>query len=254
MLQGSTVTYTYVVTNIGNVSLTNVTLTDDKIVEFAPAPFDLAVGESKTFTADAVLNEFTINVATAIGLDPQENEVKDADDATVDTYLPAEFPPDLAIDKKADKTEAEAGDTVKYTLTYENVSEEASAAAEDIKIVDDFDERYVTIVDAAGGVVEDGTITWEIDGPLYPEDGPQTITYSVRISEDLPDDVRVVRNTVVISAPDEENPDNNKDSWEVEIPEPFLPFTGGEWTLIALLAMFAMSIGVTLRRLARATS
>ncbi|HSK46774.1 MAG TPA: hypothetical protein VLA05_02080 [Coriobacteriia bacterium] len=249
VLMGSTVTYTYDVTNIGDVDLFDVTVTDDKLGDISAAPFDLAVGESVTLTADAVLIEVTTNVATVVGYDDMQTRVTDTDEVTVDTFLPAS--PDLTVDKKADKTEASAGDIVKYTLTYENVG---GGEAYDIEIVDDFDERYVDIVDAAGGVVEDGKITWMIDGPLYPEDEPQTITYSVRISEDLPADVRVVRNTVVISAPDEEITDNNTDSWEVEIPEPFLPFTGGEWTLIVLLAAAAMAIGVTLRRLGRATS
>ncbi len=60
-----------------------------------------------------------------------------------------------------------------------------------------------------------------------------------------------MRNTVVISAPDEENTSNNSDSWEVEIPEPFLPFTGSEMSLLALLVAMALALGMGFRRLAR---
>ena len=247
ILPGEDVTYTYVVTNTGDVDLVNVTVEDDKLGTIAEIPL-LAVGESQTFTKTVPISVSTTNTVVATGTDEYGHKVTDQDKAFVDVGIPF-TPPDLTIDKSADKTEAEPGDTVKYTLTYENIAEGSQAT--DITIVDDFDERYVTVVDAAGGVVEDGTITWKIDGPLYPEDGPQTITYSVKISDDLPDSVKVVRNTVVISAPDEENTDNNSDSWEVEIPEPFLPFTGSEMSIIALLVAMALALGMSFRRLAR---
>jgi uncharacterized repeat protein (TIGR01451 family) len=249
---GTPVPYTYKVTNTGNVTLTGVTLNDDKLGPITLSVATLAPGESTTAEMkDVVLDESTTNIATAEGYGPKEQKVTATAEEFVDVYLPFTPVPDVTVDKSADKAEAKAGETVKYTLTYKNVGD-AKSEATDIKIVDDFDERYVEIVDAADGTVENGKITWTFDGPLTPEDGPQTITYTVKISEDLPEDVKVVRNTVVISSPDETNTDNNTDTWDVEVPdEPFLPFTGGEFALIVFIAGVALIAGASLRRLAR---
>ncbi|MBU4555703.1 MAG: hypothetical protein KJ747_02390, partial [Actinobacteria bacterium] len=57
-------------------------------------------------------------------------------------------PPDLAIEKAADVTTSSPGALITYTLTYRNVG---SGSASDYRIVDDFDERYVAVVDSGGG-------------------------------------------------------------------------------------------------------
>ncbi len=121
----------------------------------APGPWRLA--RARPSPRPLPISVPTTNTVVATGADKFGHKVSDKDDAFVDVAAPF-TPPDLTIDKSADKTEAEPGDTVKYTLTYENLAEGSQAT--DIKIVDDFDERYVAVVDAAGGVVEDGTITW----------------------------------------------------------------------------------------------
>jgi hypothetical protein len=66
VLVGSTVTWQYVVTNTGNVPLTNVVVTDDKVGAITCGKTTLAVGESMTCTATgtATLGQYT-NVATA---------------------------------------------------------------------------------------------------------------------------------------------------------------------------------------------
>jgi uncharacterized repeat protein (TIGR01451 family) len=247
ILVGETVIYTYVVTNVGDVDLYDVVLTDDKLGVVGTLEY-LAVGESEEFTASAVLNEPTTNVVMAVGVDEFQHEVSDEATAFVDVGLPFS-PPDLTIDKTADKTEAVAGDSVVYTLTYENLG---PGVASDITIVDDFDERYVTVTDAGGGTVADGKITWNISGPLYAEDGAQKISYTVKIDPDLSESVKIIRNTVVISEPTEVNTDNNTDTWEVDVEAPFLPFTGGQVLLMALITGFAVLVGAGLRRYGQA--
>jgi hypothetical protein len=66
VLVGSTVTWQYVVTNTGNVPLTNVLVTDDKVGTITCGQTTLAVGETMTCTASgtATLGQY-INVATA---------------------------------------------------------------------------------------------------------------------------------------------------------------------------------------------
>jgi hypothetical protein len=160
---------------------------------------------------------------------------------------------DLAITKVADRDSAAPGALVTYTLTYWNNGE---LAAEDYTIVDDFDERYVTVVDANGGVVSGGKITWTMAGPLALEDGKQTLTYTVRIDEDMPDGRTDVDNVVVIDHPQDADPTNNSDDERVvvRVGEPFLPFTGTEAWLLLAAALAAGTAGLALRLAPRKTS
>ena len=80
ILVGDTVTWTYVVTNTGNVDLDSIVLTDDiEGVITCPAT-TLAVGDSFTCTATgiATLGQY-VNNADVAGVDPQGNTVTDAD-------------------------------------------------------------------------------------------------------------------------------------------------------------------------------
>jgi hypothetical protein len=96
------VTYTYVVTNVGDTALSNVSVVDDKC---APVSFvggdtdvdlELDLLETWTFTCTTTLTVTTTNTAVAEGcaLDDQEQEVcvTDADQATV-TVAPPTAPP-----------------------------------------------------------------------------------------------------------------------------------------------------------------
>ena len=77
---GDTVTWTYVVTNTGNVDLDSIVLTDDiEGVITCPAT-TLAVGESMTctLTGTAIDGQYTNN-ADVTGVDPQGSTVADAD-------------------------------------------------------------------------------------------------------------------------------------------------------------------------------
>ncbi len=83
---GDTVTYCYNVTNIGNVTLTNVIVDDDI---YGPVTLDkttLAPGESTTGTLTHVVDKDDIspvtNIATATGPPPVGQNVTDTDDCT----------------------------------------------------------------------------------------------------------------------------------------------------------------------------
>jgi uncharacterized repeat protein (TIGR01451 family) len=84
---GSTVEFTYQVTNTGDVDLTNVTVTDDQLPDAEIDCGDgsnviasLAAGESASCFASitATAGPYT-NIGQACGVDPQENEVCDTD-------------------------------------------------------------------------------------------------------------------------------------------------------------------------------
>lgn len=249
ILVGESVTYTFTVTNTGDVDLFGVTVTDDKLGPIATLP-TLLVDETQTYTRTVSLTLPTENVVVARGTDAVGHAVDDSATAFVDVAPPF-TPPDVTIDKSADKTSASAGDLVTYTLTYRNIG---ASPAYDMTIVDDFDERYVTIESAGGGTVSGGKITWTDAGPLYAEDAPRTITYKVRIDTDLPLDVKHIDNVVVIHEPTEVVTDNNSDNWRVSVGEPFLPFTGFEGGLLALIALLATGAGFALRRFGRLPS
>ena len=105
---------------------------------------------------------------------------------------------DLAITKVVDDRSVVEGQLVTYTLTYWN---NGDIPAEGYSIVDDYDERYLSIVDAAGGVVAGGKITWMPAGALAKADGKKTITYTARVIADMPDATTNIDNVVVISHP-----------------------------------------------------
>jgi hypothetical protein len=60
------VTYTYTVTNNGT-ALSNVVVTDNKMIDPVGGPISLAANASQVFTADACLFETTTNIASATG-------------------------------------------------------------------------------------------------------------------------------------------------------------------------------------------
>jgi uncharacterized repeat protein (TIGR01451 family) len=175
---------------------------------------------------------------------------------------------DLAIEKQADVETASAGDLITYTLTYRNLG---TTSASDFTIADDYNESLVEVVDAAGGTVSGGRITWELAGPLGPEDGPMTIVYVVRVLNPVPAGVTSIDNFVVISHPEDNNLENNDDEDTVAVEpflpftpkptpsnpttptsDPYLPYTGSEGWLLAMFAAAAIFAGASLRRLARA--
>ncbi|MDO8847415.1 MAG: SpaA isopeptide-forming pilin-related protein [Coriobacteriia bacterium] len=157
---------------------------------------------------------------------------------------------DLAITKMANRETATEGALITYTLTYWN---NGNIPAENYTIVDDFDERYVSVVNANGGVVSGGKITWTFSGPLTQEAGKQTLTYTVRVSANMPTGTTNVDNTVVISHPRDEDSSNNTARERVVVSvvassgEPFLPFTGGDYTLLFGFAVAIAALGLLLR-------
>ena len=86
---GTTITYTYTVTNSGDVTLTNVSVDDDKLGHIGDIA-TLAAGQTVTLTKTAVLPAGGVtNVGTAAGTDPLGKVVNAHDDATVGAVAPA---------------------------------------------------------------------------------------------------------------------------------------------------------------------
>jgi len=134
---GEIIQYTFTVTNTGNVTLENVTITEDDfdlpgtILSSPENVGSLDPGESAVVTVDYVLSQDDLdymfltpdvdifNQATASG-DFGETTVTSTDDATV-VFLETALTPALEVLKVADVTEVNAaGDEITYTYTIEN--------------------------------------------------------------------------------------------------------------------------------------
>ncbi len=83
---GETINYAFAVTNTGNVTITNIVVTDTKVTVVGNPIASLAVGATNTatITASYILTQAEIdagqvtNSALAIGKDPKRNDVKES--------------------------------------------------------------------------------------------------------------------------------------------------------------------------------
>lgn len=154
---GTSVTYSYLVTNTGNVDLTNVTVTDDRCPSVTPASADLAVGTNTTFTCTTALTVTTLNTATATGTPPEGPVVEDTDSVQV-----AVTPVGINIEKLVngqDIVQLHVGDTANYTFTV--TLPDGDAPVSSVEVTDD---KCTPISGPTGDTNSDGTLqsgeTW----------------------------------------------------------------------------------------------
>jgi len=128
---GETITYTFTVTNIGNVTLTNVNVTDNTATVTGGPILSLApqMSDNTTFTATYILtqddidNGEVLNIANSTGSDPDGTPVMDPDDD--ETEIPQN--PGIELIKMGTFNDldgnglAEPGETITYTFIVENV-------------------------------------------------------------------------------------------------------------------------------------
>ncbi len=167
---GGPVTYTYVVTNTGEVALSDVVVTDDKLPTVTCPQDTLAIGESMTCTATGTITVDTTNVGSVEGKTPHKT-VTDTDDAVV-------LVRDASIEKTNDATGTKApGDTVAYTITLDVVNGPIPA----LTVVDTLPANFGTPSAISDGGVYDSVkneITWKLTNVA---DG-EVLTYSVEIA------------------------------------------------------------------------
>ncbi|MGA9595605.1 MAG: hypothetical protein WBV06_05590, partial [Acidimicrobiia bacterium] len=116
---GGTVTFDITVTNTGDVSLSNVAVTDALASGCDTTIGTLAAGASTTYscTMTAGTNDFT-NTATVTADDPLGNPVTDSDIADVTVVNPA-----ITIDKTPDSQQIVAGETATFDITVTNTGD-----------------------------------------------------------------------------------------------------------------------------------
>ena len=133
---GDTITYTYTITNTGDVTVNNLTLEDDMLGTIALGKTSLGQGDNVTATAKhtVVIGDFpgpVANTATATGTDPLGNTV--TDNATVEVALNA-YTASIEVTKTADKESASPHETITYTYVIIN---KGDVTADNLTLMDD---------------------------------------------------------------------------------------------------------------------
>jgi hypothetical protein len=203
---GGDVTYTYKVTNPGNVALSNVSVADNKcdpVTSSNPVAGDankdgkLDVGETWTFTCQATLTQTTENTATASGT--YGTTTVTAQDKLTVTVTPAD--PRIGIAKSADKpTLGIGGGSVTYTYL---VTNKGNAPLSNVTVTDD----KCSPVTYQGGDTDnlgvlDLTETWTYTCTM---DVTQTITNTAKANgsyKDTPAPEATDQATVTVALPE----------------------------------------------------
>ncbi|QJD82955.1 DUF7507 domain-containing protein [Cohnella herbarum] len=197
-LPGDLITYTVIVTNTGNVNLTNVVVSDPLLGLNAAIP-TLPVGQSQTFTLTFTVPPGTI-VGTVIMNTSTANSDQTASVQASANVLINGLPAELTVVKTPDRLIAAPGDTVTYTVTVSNPGT--------VVLTD------VVLTDALLGIAQ--TI-----GTLNPGQS-LTFTFLFTIPADAPNG-SVIVNTVVATS-DQTNPQEDTSNVTVD-PSPGLTIT-----------------------------
>ena len=197
---GEVISYNFAITNTGNVTLTNVTLSDTLpgIVIIGGPITSLAPGvtDNTTFTATYTLTPADIairrvtNQATTTGTPPTGPDVSDLsgtantnDNPTVTQVGPAAAIAGVSMTKSTPSDVVRRGDVVPYTIVVSNINAFAVAG---VDVVDTLPPGFVYVPGSAtiGGVpatvtVSGATVTWP--AVTIPASGSTTVALSARI-------------------------------------------------------------------------
>jgi uncharacterized repeat protein (TIGR01451 family) len=137
---------------------------------------------------------------------------QDGDGFVLLGFLQSQCPGDLQIEKSVSDPTPEIGDEITYTLVASNNGDKNPA--EEVVVRDNFPAGVSYVSDDCGGVNNPLTWTWTI-GNLAIAD-PQTCNITVLVEHP-----GVWTNTAVIRGADpDSNPDNNRDSIDINVPDP----------------------------------
>ena len=161
---GDTVEYTITVTNNGNVTISDITVTDEQ-TGLEETIATLAPNGVKTFVTSHVITEKDIlaghftNIAEAKGKDPNGNDVDAEGEETVTTV---EKNGHLTVTKTSDVEEnqkAALGQTINYTITVIN---DGNLTITDIRVTDDLTGDEWTIDSLAPGESKEFTAEYVV--------------------------------------------------------------------------------------------
>ncbi len=181
---GDTITYTIEVRNVGQESLTNITVTDTLIAGLAPAPPNvLSAGGSFTLTGtytvpttnppSSVVNTVTVQATGALTSTLYEES------DTVSVAVLENPNAQLIVNKTSSVPQARPGDTVTYTFTVQNIS---TATVTGIYLID---AQLVGATPVGGAPTPDGT--GRVDLVDLASGQSVTVQYDVQIPADWTD-------------------------------------------------------------------
>jgi len=194
LAEGETVTWRYVVRNIGNVALNDIELVDDQIGVIngtASCPqTTLGIGETIICTASGTVETGPyVNVATVTGV-PAEQPGVTVEDSDSSTYTGVSL--NLRIDKTDSVAEATPGEPLEYTLEYLN---EGPTTAIDVQIIDNLPAgvTFMEVIQETPAIADDPIVTlvpnanqrviWQI--PELAAGASGVIVFSVNTDPDL---------------------------------------------------------------------
>ncbi len=170
---GDVIVYNFSVENVGDVTIANITLSDDRLGRGAGLnrttlkPGEIAVGKANYTVISSDLPGPIVNTATATGTDPQGDEIEDEDTVTVPLYL---LVPEISLIKTPDKNVVAVGEVVTYSFVVENVG---TTTVTDLSL---FDDLLNETVDLDRTVLDPGDVAvGTADYTVRPEDLPGPI-------------------------------------------------------------------------------
>ncbi|WP_136443917.1 DUF7507 domain-containing protein [Pacificoceanicola onchidii] len=161
---GQSLSYDFSVTNTGNVTLRNVTVSDPLIPamscvlsEIAPGATASCPSESYTVTQDDVDAETIPNTATAVAVPAQGSQLTQTSSSTA-TIDPADAVKALDFSKDANRSSFDAvGDIIIYTFSVENTGTQTLTA---VTVTDSLDPGYSCLIPTLAPGVTDTSCTY----------------------------------------------------------------------------------------------
>ncbi|MDD4628304.1 MAG: DUF11 domain-containing protein [Candidatus Peribacteraceae bacterium] len=203
---GDSFTYTIEVRNLNSTSTNNVSITQtlDSSVDFLSVSNSgnsdssntvrwtgLSLGANSSTTLTTTVRVRSGREGTTIhsyvsgcGTQDSENTRVNGEGGYIDDPVIPPLPPsvngNLTIDKRADRSEAQPGSIVSYTISIRNSS---STPMGPVTLEDAFNSSEMTVQDAEGGTVNGGNIQWNIG--TVGGGATRLVHYRVRLSSSL---------------------------------------------------------------------
>ena len=164
---GEMITYTYVVTNTGDVTLDPVSVVDDVLGVVSLnvsvlGPGEWAVGTLTYVVVEGDLPGPIVNTALATGSPPVGVDVFDSDGESVDLVSN----PGISVVKSADPTSGVHSIDVTYTIVVTNTGD---VTLNPVSLVDTLPNGMSYVSDDSSGFHVNGIVNWSI-GPMNPSD------------------------------------------------------------------------------------
>ena len=187
---GEELTYTFTYRNVGAAAATGVVLTDSlpNGVTFVSASNNgsesgrIVTWDLPDILPGQTLSEFLkVEIDPGITTGPLTNQAAISSPNAFQNLVTGQgttsvrAAPVLTLNKTVDTTHAEAGETVRYTIAYENIGTVPSTAAQ---IIDDVD-GLLDNLRAPNGTISNQKITWDL-GPLSPG-ASGSVTFDARV-------------------------------------------------------------------------